>query len=274
MDNLGDPLTFMMKAGDDLRQDQLTVQMFRIMDRLWLAAGLDLKMSPYVVLDAGAETGMIEVVPHAATSAAIQKEYGGVKAAFSEKPLLEWLKKHNPNEADLRHAIRDFARSCAGYCVATYVLGIGDRHNDNVMCTKSGLLFHIDFGRFLGNTEKFAGVSRDRAPFVFTPEFLYAMGGSGSDQFKQFVELCCKAYNVLRAHANIFINLFAMMLSTGIPELREEADINYLRDAFSLGLTDEQAAKKMESLINESLKSKATQLNNAIHIFAHPDKDS
>jgi phosphatidylinositol-4,5-bisphosphate 3-kinase catalytic subunit alpha/beta/delta len=65
-----------------------------------------------------------------------------------------------------------------------------------------------------------------------------------------------------------------MMLSTGIPELREEADINYLRDAFSLGLTDEQAAKKMESLINESLKSKATQLNNAIHIFAHPDKDS
>jgi hypothetical protein len=105
MDNLGDPLTFMMKAGDDLRQDQLTVQMFRIMDRLWLAAGLDLKMSPYVVLDAGAETGMIEVVPHAATSAAIQKEYGGVKAAFSEKPLLEWLKKHNPNEADLRHAI-------------------------------------------------------------------------------------------------------------------------------------------------------------------------
>jgi hypothetical protein len=96
VDPLGDPLTIMFKVGDDLRQDQLVVQMFRIMDKLWLNAGLDLKMSPYVVLDAGHETGMIEVVQHSATNAAIQKQYGGMKAAFSEKPLAEWLRKHNP----------------------------------------------------------------------------------------------------------------------------------------------------------------------------------
>jgi len=63
------------------------------------------------------------------------------------------------------------------------------------------------------------------------------------------------------------------MLSTGIPELRSEEDINYLREAFSLEMTDEEASKKFERLIEESLKTKATQLNFMIHIMAHPEKE-
>lgn len=59
------------------------------------------------------------------------------------------------------------------------------------------------------------------------------------------------------------------MLSTGIPELKSVEDIAYLRDAFSLDYTDEQAKEKFKNLIYSSLTTKTTQINNAIHILAH-----
>eukprot|EP00301_Raphidiophrys_heterophryoidea_P021396 c5841_g1_i2.p2 GENE.c5841_g1_i2~~c5841_g1_i2.p2 ORF type:complete len:180 (-),score=36.50 c5841_g1_i2:520-1059(-) len=179
------------------------------------------------------------------------------------------MKLHNPQEEELIRAKSNFLRSCAAYCVATYVLGIGDRHNDNVMISKNGNLFHIDFGHFLGNFQKFLGVNRDRSPFVFTPDFAFVLGGKDSAEFEEFVKICCQAYNVLRHNCRVFINLFGLMLSTGIPELKTPKDLDFLRDTLLLDATDDEAAKRFRELIMESLNTKSTQLNNAIHILAN-----
>jgi phosphatidylinositol kinase/protein kinase (PI-3 family) len=122
----------------------LTLQLIRIMDQLWLRKGLDYKMNAYECLSTGDEVGMLQVVGNSKTIAGIQ---GGKMAAFKDDPLYKWIQKENPDPAMLDTAVENFLMSCAGYCVATYVLGIGDRHNDNIMCTKDGKLFHIDFGR-------------------------------------------------------------------------------------------------------------------------------
>ena len=42
----------------------------------------------------------------------------------------------------------------------------------------------------------------------------------------------------LRKKGDLFINLFCMMLSTGIPELRSIDDISYIREALCLGEPD------------------------------------
>ena len=138
------------------------------------------------------------------------------------------------------------------------------------MIDKNGHFFHIDFGHFLGNYKSWKGIwNREKAPFVFTPDYAFVMGGKDSDKFKYFVRLCCRAYNIARMNGNLFLNLFSMMLSTGIPELQSEDDLLYLRDAIACELTDLEAAEQFTYLIFQSLGSMTTQINFAFHILAH-----
>ncbi len=52
---------------------------------------------------------------------------------------------------------------------------------------------------------------------------------SCTSHFHRFVQLCEDAYMILRRRAALFINLLAMMVQTGIPELRSIEDLNYVR---------------------------------------------
>ncbi|XP_017001115.2 phosphatidylinositol 4,5-bisphosphate 3-kinase catalytic subunit delta isoform [Drosophila takahashii] len=267
------------KNGDDLRQDMLTLQMLRVMDQLWKRDGMDFRMNIYNCISMEQRLGMIEVVRHAETIANIQKEKGMFSATspFKKGSLLSWLKEHNKPADKLNKAINEFTLSCAGYCVATYVLGVADRHSDNIMVKRNGQLFHIDFGHILGHFKEKFGVRRERVPFVLTHDFVYVINKGFNDreskEFCHFQELCERAFLVLRKHGCLILSLFSMMISTGLPELSSEKDLNYLRETLVLDYTEEKAREHFRAKFSEALaNSWKTSLNWASHNFSKNNK--
>lgn len=86
-------------------------------------------MIVYDCLTTGNKIGFIEVIKDALTLFKIQME-GGIKGRYQIDAfqLFKWLNDYNDTNEKLELAIDTFTRSCAGYCVATFILGIGDRH--------------------------------------------------------------------------------------------------------------------------------------------------
>ena len=261
----------MFKAGDDIRQDTVVLQLIRCMDRLWKAQGLDMCMSPYRCAPTWNDGGMLEIVTSSDTTANIQTRYGGTLGAFSDSVFKQWIEEHNGAEGtpEYDEAVRMFIRSAAGYCVATYVLGIGDRHNDNIMIKKTGHYFHIDFGHFLGNFKYQFGLARELTGFVFTPEMLEVMGGREGAGYKRFLELGGQAFNIVRKHAAELINLLSLMLPCRMPELRTRDDILYLKERLALGLGDEAAAALFKTEAEAALSDTRKRIDNTIHILVH-----
>jgi hypothetical protein len=279
----------MFKAGDDLRQDMLVLQMFRIMSKMWKQQGLDLQMSPYNVLSTGNRVGFVEIVPKSTTICRVHdvrilckfflcvanfnqffrsQTLSGITGALNDDLLTKWMQQKNPSRDMLTAAVERFVKSCAGYCVATYVMGIGDRHSDNVMITDEGRLVHIDFGHILGNFKEKFGIKRERVPFVFTSDMAHAMGGKDSEFYESFVSLSVKAYNILREKAHLFVNLFVMMLGSGLPELQTIDDVSYMVDMFRSDLSNADAAADFSSQINSCVDSSNTKMLWLFHSIA------
>eukprot|EP01036_Dinobryon_divergens_P029704 gene29704-38835_t len=249
MESKKKPLWLTLKDADGGQDIVLIVKLLRVMDELWSREGLDMQMKLYGCISTGYERGLLQI------SSAIK--------AFTDFSFLgDWIIQQVDDEL-----AKNFMISTAAYCVASYLLGLGDRHNDNLMMATSGHFFHIDFGHILGNFKSKMGVKRERAPFVFTHAMKAVM--KEEEQYSAFTDLCCDIYNILRENSALLVSLFSLAIPCNLPELQEERDVMWIYEKLLVGATEDEAADHFRKQLEISLNTKTTRLNDAAHMLAH-----
>jgi phosphatidylinositol 3-kinase len=186
-----------------LIQDSIIISIIQLMDRiLQRDLKIDFGIRTYRVLPLNGTSGIIEMVANSETLYSIkyQKNF----------TLLNYLLEHNQDLpiAELRDR---FIKSAAAYCVISYLLGVGDRHLDNIMITRDGYLFHIDYGYILGHDPK------PLTPAMrITQDIVDVMGGESGKDFQTFRHYCTAIYNCLRKYTAIFMSMLLLMTEDGL----------------------------------------------------------
>jgi hypothetical protein len=172
------PIQIIFKCGDDLRQDAACLQIFQMMNRIWLREGVGLSGLPvqsrlYGCISINEQMGCLEFLPDCVS--------------------LNRLKSLILLPQNLQRLIV----SAAGSYIAAFIIGVCDRHHDNILVHKDGWLFHIDFGYILGNE-----VTLDTGEFAITEELKSTLG----DTWTEFLDLAVKAFMALKKHEELLIS--------------------------------------------------------------------
>uniref|UniRef100_A0A8C3LMS1 DNA-dependent protein kinase catalytic subunit n=1 Tax=Chrysolophus pictus TaxID=9089 RepID=A0A8C3LMS1_CHRPC len=180
---------FLVKGGEDLRQDQRIEQLFDVMNivlsRDAACSQRNMQLKTYQVIPMTTS----RKGPRAAYSDWLSKMGG--KCAFNDcllgnrslicmqqvtsvLPRRAFVKMSTSPEAFL--ALRShFASSHALMCISHWILGIGDRHLSNFMINKeTGGMVGIDFGHAFGSATQFLPVP-ELMPFRLTRQFVNLM---------------------------------------------------------------------------------------------------
>lgn len=180
---------------EDIRKELIIMNLIKLTDMLLQQEeGLDLQITTYNILPTSDRSGFIEIVPDSETIYSVN-----LNQKFS---ILNYILEHNPNKS-VDEVRTTFTQSCVAYCLFSYLLGIGDRHMENIMLKNTGEIFHIDFGFILGSDPK------PLAPEIrITNEMIDAMGGYESKHYVMFKELCGRAFLCLRRHIELYRVIF------------------------------------------------------------------
>lgn len=227
---------------------------------------MDLHVVTYNIQPTEKDCGYIRTVPKCKTLYYIEEK---LKISLSN-----YIKKHNPDKSS-KELTERFVRSTAFYSVVTFLLGIGDRHLDNIMLTENGELFHIDYGFVMGKDPKPMKTPHMR----ITDGMLDAIGGYHSEEYNNFKELCYEIYDTLRKHVNTFVCLLSLLPKQNTvgtwtnPPISENRILREIIKRFAPGENYIQAKSALHTKIDRSTSMTSISKYHVVDFFHRHNKE-
>lgn len=109
----------MVKANDDIRQEQFANQLIRTFDMIFKQKKVDLWLKPYDILATGQRCGLLEFATDSMNLSSIKEKLGG-----KNKRLIDYfLSQFGPTRAKAHKTARqNFMKSLAAYSLLCYIL--------------------------------------------------------------------------------------------------------------------------------------------------------
>jgi len=235
---------------EDLRKDHIVMNLIKCCNFILSKSGLDSQLLTYNIIPTGVDSGMLQIVQESITFYSIDKDY---------QDLWHFFRLENFDGQESARKIYDtFFKSAAVYSVVSFLLNVGDRHLDNIMVTKKGEFFHIDYGFILGEEPTFKKALGGKTPVRITLKMKETIQSGGQKSngelvFNRFIELCSKIYLVLRRHYVLFMNML-LLLHKARPKIDYQFSMEYieeeLRERFLPGTSDEDAKLIFENVLS------------------------
>ncbi|KJZ74837.1 hypothetical protein HIM_05746 [Hirsutella minnesotensis 3608] len=249
----GKSYMLLIKPKDDLRTDQRLMEFNGMINRSLKrdveSSRRQLYIRTYAVVPLNEECGIIEWVPGIRTmreillnlysSRKIQPDYNALKNLMEEAstsdskariftedvlgrfpPVLPlWFIQQFPSPSSWFAARLRYTRSCAVMSMVGTILGLGDRHGENVNLEEgNGGIFHVDFNCLFDKGLTF--LKPERVPFRLTHNMVSAMGIYGYEgPFRKSSEL---TLSILRQQEETLMTILEAFIYDPTLDLQKE----------------------------------------------------
>lgn len=216
-------IKLLIKHGEDMKQEVGIINMFNIINEIFANNIKNKEYRPYLhtyeIISVEKNWGLIEYIDNC------------IDLVYHEKTNYANIKNYNK-----------FITSLAGTMLISYVLGIKDRHYENILVTNDDILFHIDFDFILGTVPP--GINMYKIPLSSKLyKFLVKI-----NKWDLFIEIMINGFFCLRQENKILLRSIIIFF--------ENKNINhcekFVRKRLLLKYNNDKAKKKFINMLRHA----------------------